>query len=145
MFRWEQLLAHRHWITLHAFGRELRLCARCSGVVLGFLSLKALLIALVSSLDNFIPFQTGFSISLILALPAIIDWTTQSLGFRESTNNLRVLTGFFEGVAVGLLSQTEAPSSTKLLVISIIALSILFMGILGRRLIKPVAECQVCT
>ncbi len=31
-----RLLAHDHWFTLSLLGRELRLCARCSGYLIGF-------------------------------------------------------------------------------------------------------------
>lgn len=43
----------------------------------------------------------------MLALPAILDWTTQALGFRESQNWLRLATGAAFGLGgaswIGLL------------------------------------------
>lgn len=43
----------------------------------------------------------------VLALPAILDWTTQALGFRESQNWLRLATGAAFGLGgaswIGLL------------------------------------------
>lgn len=47
----------------------------------------------------------GFEISnpyliVFLTLPAMIDWGTQKLSLRESINSIRLLTGFFLGVAI---------------------------------------------
>jgi uncharacterized membrane protein len=131
--RWDQLLAHRHWITLHAFGKELRLCARCSGVVFGFLSARTVLWGLTFVLSYVIPFSVGFAASLLLALPAILDWVTQAMGFRESYNRLRMTTGFLEGAGVGLLSLAEAPALLRFLVVFIINVGVLGLGRLGRR------------
>lgn len=134
LFHWEPLLAHSHWFSIRAFGKELRLCARCSGVVLGFICSKSLLtILFMSLLSVSIPFQTGFIAALILALPAIVDWITQNVGLRESNNQLRVITGFLEGVGVLLLSLTDIPSLTKLLIISVISVGVVIIGVLVRR------------
>ena len=131
--RWNQLLAHRHWITLHAFGKKLRLCARCSGVVLGFLSARTALWGLSFVLSYAIPFPIGFAASLLLALPAILDWVTQAMGFRKSHNRLRMITGFLEGAGVGLLSLAEAPALLRFLVVFTINVGVLGLGHVGRR------------
>ena len=80
-----------------------------------------------------IPFPIGFTVSLILALPAIVDWVTQAMGFRESHNKLRMTTGFLEGAGVGLLSRAEAPALMKLVIVFTINVGILGVGHLGRR------------
>ena len=41
--------------------------------------------------------------AFILSLPAVFDWTTQTLRMRESQNPVRALTGFFLGYAVGFV------------------------------------------
>ncbi len=133
---WERILAHRHWITIRPFGRELHLCARCSGVVLGFTTSEILPQILVSSMNYSIPFHLGLSVSLVLALPSIIDWTTQSLNLRQSKNNLRLLTGFLEGLGVGVLSLTGIPALAKYLILITIGVGVLSTGVLGRRLVK---------
>jgi uncharacterized membrane protein len=81
-----------------------------------------------------IPFQTGFIIALILALPAIIDWMTQSVGLRESNNPVRIVTGFLEGVGVLTLSLTDISSIAKLLIVSAISVSVVIVGVFMRRL-----------
>jgi uncharacterized membrane protein len=135
LFHWEPLLAHSHWFSIRAFGKELRLCARCSGVVLGFICSKSLLTVLFMSLLSVaIPFQTGFITALILALPAIVDWMTQNVGLRESNNPVRIVTGFLEGVGVLLLSLTDISSLAKLLIVSAISVGVVSVGVLMRRL-----------
>ena len=49
---------------------------------------------------SFVPLYIG------LGLPATIDGTTQLLTERESTNLIRVLTGFIGGFGLMLLLQT---------------------------------------
>ncbi len=141
---WERLLAHGHWFTVPLFGRELHLCSRCSGVVLGFAALKASLLALFVGYYA-VPFPTGFIIALLLALPAILDWTTQSLGFRQSNNGLRFTTGFFEGVGVAFLGLLEISAPTRLLILTAIGLSVLCAGLLGRKITESSKARAVCS
>ena len=88
----------------------------------------------MSLLSVAIPFQTGFITALILALPAIVDWTTQNVGLRESNNPVRIVTGFLEGVGVLLLSLTDISSLAKLLIVSAISVGVVSVGVLMRRL-----------
>jgi uncharacterized membrane protein len=88
----------------------------------------------MSSLSVAIPFQTGFVTALILALPAIVDWITQNVGFRESNNPVRVVTGFLEGVGVLLLSLTDISSLAKLLIVSAISVGVVSVGVVMQRL-----------
>ena len=134
MFDWEYLISHRHWITLHIFSRELHLCARCTGVILGFSFLKIILALVASNIS--IPFTEGLFISLLLSTPTIIDWTTQSIGFRQSTNNLRLLTGLLEGIGFKIFSLSELQTLTKQFVLFSIAVGIIGIGLFGRRLIQ---------
>ncbi|RLI51955.1 hypothetical protein DRO61_01050 [Candidatus Bathyarchaeota archaeon] len=135
LLHWEPLLAHRHWFTIHAFGKKLRLCARCSGVVLGFIFFKSLSTPLFMSFSSIvIPIKTGFILAIIFALPAVVDWMTQVVGLRESTNRLRIITGFLEGIGVLLLSLTDLSSLAKFLIVSIVSVSVVSIGVLIRRL-----------
>lgn len=134
LLRWERLLAHNHWFTIRVLGRELHVCARCSGTVLGFLALQVL-IQSMKLLDHPIPLNLGFIVSIILALPSIVDWTTQSLGFRQSTNRLRSAAGFCSGVGVALLSLTDASLTTKFLIVSSLCLAVVTIGVVGNRMV----------
>lgn len=77
-------------------GRPLPLCARCTGiypalaagVAAGFLATPHPLTALL--------------LAVPLALPLVVDGTTQSLGWRRSSNPLRLLTGLLYGFGCGI-------------------------------------------
>ncbi len=79
------------------FGRQLALCARCTGIHLGFLGAVLLYpIAAKIGKRRFPPIWL-FPVAL---LPIGLDGLTQFIGFRESTNILRLLTGSFLGATV---------------------------------------------
>lgn len=71
---------------------QLPVCARCTGVVLGYLLA--------------IPGFLYFGYLRLIALPGCVillfDWTLQSLKIKESTNKRRLLTGIIGGY--GLMS-----------------------------------------
>jgi len=79
-------------------GRNIYLCARCTGEFSGIVSL-------------FIAWFLGFEFPAwlylplisLLPLPAAADWVTQSCKLRESRNTIRVFTGFLLGITKGLL------------------------------------------
>jgi len=88
-----RLLAHRNWLTLRALGLELRLCSRCSGYLAGFLFLTASKSVTGLQALQVVPTQHQFIICMLLTMPLILDWLTQSWGLRESDNVKRLITG----------------------------------------------------
>ena len=70
-------------------------CARCTGFYSGlvFYLILNYFTALNVSLELFV-------ISLMLMIPAGVDGITQYFGPRESTNNLRFVTGFLGGIGL---------------------------------------------
>lgn len=114
--RWDYLLAHhfperyRRTFSLRAGSRRYHLCARCTGQVLGILAYIAFVVLAVPHVAGFYtpPVQFLFAFA---PLPGAIDWVTQAIGRRESTNALRVATGFLagatmaDGIALVLLQQ----------------------------------------
>jgi len=138
-FSWETLIAHNHWITLTIHGKKLRVCARCSGVTLGFFTMLTAMIFLEFSYFQQLPayFQVGFCIALIL--PAIVDWITQSWRLRESNNELRFFTGFLEGVAVIFLYLSTLPLIQKFLIVILIGGVVLSIGRVGSKLTNPLS------
>lgn len=133
MSYWERLLAHRHWFTIHAFGREIHLCARCSGIVTGFMAFEVLITLLTGLTSFLVPLYIGFPIALLLALPSILDWTSQSLSFRQSNNRLRFFTGFFEGVGVCFLNTTDASLLMRTEILMSVGLGVLGVTYLTQR------------
>jgi uncharacterized membrane protein len=79
-------------------GRNIYLCARCTGQLSGILSL---LVAWFLGFE--FPAWLYLSLVAILPLPSAVDWVTQSCKLRESRNTIRVATGFLLGVTKGLL------------------------------------------
>jgi uncharacterized membrane protein len=134
---WEILIAHNHWITLTIHGKKLRVCARCSGVTLGFFTMLMTTIFLEFPYFQQLPayFQVGFCIALVL--PVIFDWVTQSWRLRESNNRLRFFTGFLEGVAVIFLYISALSLIQKFLIVILIGGTVLSIGRIGSKLINP--------
>lgn len=78
--------------------RTIHFCARCTGQLLGVLAYLALLIA--GGVLAFSVFILSVQLFFALApLPAAVDWLTQSLHRRQSTNGIRLATGLFLGMA----------------------------------------------
>ncbi len=124
-----RLLAHNHWVTLNLYGIELRLCARCSGYLLGFtapLLVSSLAADILWSLDIRVQLLACF----LLALPYAVDWVTQSWGMRESSNGMRLVTGTLMGMSVFLFSRLDIVSGRAVFVNA--ALFIFVIGHLGK-------------
>ena len=121
-----KLFAQQNWITLQVFNKKLRLCARCTGIVLGFIFLRLGTVLFSSSFA--LPATTGVILAFSFALPSIIDWLTSKLQLRHSNNTVRMLTGTFEGGGIGLLSLTSLSQSLRILIIAFIGISIIGIG-----------------
>jgi uncharacterized membrane protein len=72
----------------------LPLCARCTGLWLGFA---------VGLLFRFAGLHAPPTFAVALMLPLIIDGLTQLVGYRESNNQLRILTGVLFGIATNMI------------------------------------------
>lgn len=78
--------------SLPFLGLERWLCARCLGILLGSLAAAVVVLHLGVAL----PWTWGVA----LAAPLVVDWGTQFVGWRESTNGLRLATGILFGLAM---------------------------------------------
>lgn len=74
-------------------GVQFPVCARCTGIFVGFISLPYFLIAQTN---------LGLVLSILLVLPTYLDGWIQTIWEIESTNLRRSLTGLAAGV--GLMS-----------------------------------------
>lgn len=70
-------------------GRQFPVCARCTGMLAGYLAYPLMLLNLVDA---------GLLSGLAMQIPALLDGYTQYMGWRESNNTQRVLTGALSGV-----------------------------------------------
>ncbi|HEX9915620.1 MAG TPA: DUF2085 domain-containing protein, partial [Candidatus Bathyarchaeia archaeon] len=104
---------------------ELRLCARCSGYVVG-LAAPALLSADPTALSP----AARLPALILLAAPLALDWVTQSWGLRESTNPVRLATGILMGLDIFLFSRLGIQSGRTIFVCA--ALLVASAGYLGK-------------
>lgn len=80
--------------SIKILGYTFPLCARCTGLWLGFG---------MGLLFRILGLHTPLVFAITLMLPLIIDGFTQFLRFRESNNLLRFLTGILFGIATNML------------------------------------------
>jgi len=93
--------------------RYLPVCARCTGAYFGFY-IGYLLLPLRRKEESGPP---NLWITLLMTAPLIVDAATQWMGFRTSTNELRLMTGLLFGVALAPLLVyllPMVPTSRKL-------------------------------
>ena len=97
------LLSHHRPEKLHRTirvsfrGRNVYLCARCTGIYSGILSV---FVAWFLGFD----FPTWLYLPLLslLPVPSSVDWITQSCKLRESRNPIRISTGYILGISGGI-------------------------------------------
>jgi uncharacterized membrane protein len=117
------LLSHHRPEKLHRTihicikGKHLYLCARCTGIWTGMISI---FLASLFGLD--LPVWLYILLLAILPAPAMVDWTTQSCKIRESKNLIRVGTGFLLGIGWGLFFLLLAKGMLYLLLIGLMIL-----------------------
>jgi len=70
-------------------GKQFPVCARCTGIYISYLSFF---------LFNFEIIKLPTWIAILMILPTLIDGLSQVYFKRESTNSIRVVTGFIAGV-----------------------------------------------
>jgi uncharacterized membrane protein len=91
-----------HAFHIHFDGRLYYVCARCSGLYLGVALGFPLIFALAFALPLLL--QLGDVVTDVVclgfALPTLIDWSSQRLALRESTNRLRFGSAFAAGIAL---------------------------------------------
>lgn len=124
-----RLLAHNHWFTLNLYGYRLRLCARCSGYILGFTT-PLLVIDNTANPLGFLGSRFQLMTCFLLTLPLALDWVTQSWGLRESSNWLRMTTGILLGLDIFFFSRLNLTAGRTIFVI--VALFVVLVGHFGK-------------
>jgi uncharacterized membrane protein len=90
------------------FGATMPICARCTGIYVGLIA-GVVFFALV-------PIVRERLLRVVLfaaAAPMAIDGLTQATGLRESTNLLRVATGFAAAFAFGMWALCELETQAR--------------------------------
>ena len=94
--KYSKLLCHRlPERSFHFKNHQFPVCARCTGFYTGLL-----IFLIYSALFHINYTLTLLIISVALLIPASVDGFTQYIGFRESNNNLRFITGLIGGVGL---------------------------------------------
>ncbi len=91
-------------------GKQFPVCARCTGIHLGYLTMPLFLFGFVS---------LSWLLTIAFILPTTIDGLTQAYWNRESNNPLRFTTGLLAGI--GLMSFS---SKAGWLIVDLIHLTI---------------------
>ena len=133
LFKWWRIFAHRHWITLSFNGKKIRLCSRCSGTVVGYSLLKFVFVQGLKIVNSLLLHHQLF-LCILFSFPTILDWITQTWDWRESTNNLRLATGFFLGISAALFSQIPLPQIVRRILYTSIIIGVFGIGFLGRKI-----------
>lgn len=72
-------------------GRQFPVCARCTGILIGYCAFPLFYFGIIKL--SILPI-------ILLNLPIFIDGITQYMGWRESNNKLRLITGFLSSFAL---------------------------------------------
>lgn len=89
-----------HCLRVSFMGRSLYLCGRCSGIYGG---LGGGLLFLFIFQVQLIPEWFWFFVAVALGYTTIIDWMSQRLTPRKTTNFTRASTGFMSGLALAII------------------------------------------
>ncbi|TFG32152.1 DUF2085 domain-containing protein [Candidatus Thorarchaeota archaeon] len=102
----QMLLSHHppslygHCLRISVMGRSLYLCGRCTGIYGG---LGFGIIFLVLFNISLTPSWFWFLLSVVLGFSTVVDWMSQRLTPRKTTNHVRAITGFFSGFGLAVI------------------------------------------
>jgi uncharacterized membrane protein len=123
-----RLVAHTHWITIPLPGGGIRICARCTGYLLGLITATY---TIGSSLLTEFQAQAILIQWLIIGIfltPFVVDWVGQRWGLHEGNNSQRLVTGFLMGFSLYLSQYLSVSQEFRTVSIVIIATLILVIG-----------------
>jgi uncharacterized membrane protein len=107
-------------------------CTRCSAMILG-VGITTFVTALIIDVGRFIPSPLAFWIGILLPLVAMIDWGLQALHIRKATTLSRIITGFFLGAAMQILTYAQDYFYPLLVVVSGYLLAFLILTIIRQK------------
>lgn len=89
-----------HCLRVSFRGRSLYFCGRCTGIY-GGLGLGMILILMFQI--NLTPEWFWFFLSIALGFTTVVDWMSQRLTPRKTTNHIRAITGLCSGFGLAVI------------------------------------------
>jgi uncharacterized membrane protein len=89
-----------HCLRLSFRGHSLYFCGRCTGIYSG-LAIGILFLFLFSI--HLTPRWLWFLIAVAIGFATVVDWVSQRLTPRKTTNVMRAVTGFFSGLGLAIV------------------------------------------
>lgn len=106
-----------HAIPINIGGYNIFFCTRCTamftGIIIGLFIESLLILGFNITIDPNIALLS----MIFLPIPGFIDWGTQKLGYRKSSDTSRVITGLLLGITLHLTTLTEKGDITPFLII----------------------------
>ena len=123
-----RLVAHRHWITIPLPGGEVRVCARCTGYLVGLSTATYTIGRSLLSQFQSLGILIQWIIILTFLAPFVLDWVGKKWGLHESNNSQRLLTGFLMGFSLFLSQYLSVSREFRTVSIVLLAALILLLG-----------------
>lgn len=118
-----------HCLRVSFRGHSLYFCGRCTGIYGGLgLGIILLLVFQVS----LTPQWFWFLFSVILGFTTVVDWMSQRLTPRKTTNHIRAITGFCSGFGLAIIFLI-GDLAFMLIALSIMAASVGIVGLIENR------------
>jgi uncharacterized membrane protein len=118
-----------HCLRISIRGHSLYLCGRCTGIY-GGLGIGILILFLFRI--SLTPIWLWFLISVILGFSTVVDWMSQRLTPRKTTNNMRALTGFCSGLGLAIVFYL-GDLAFMLVALTIMSASVGLVGLIENR------------
>ena len=125
-----------HCLRVSFMGRSIYFCSRCTGLY-GGLGIGVLAIALLGIALE--PSWLWFLIALALGFTTVVDWMTQRISPRKTTNHIRFVTGTTSGIGLAIVFLL-ANLVYMLLTLGVMVFSVAIVSILENKLSPTKSE-----
>lgn len=136
-FTHHEILARDHAIPVKVGEYNMFFCTRCSGTLIGVLIGLVIELSFQHIRGIALTPETALIVCIITPIPGLVDWGTQTLGYRKSNDVIRIITGIFLGIAIHMLSLTKT-LVLEMFILLMVYFSIFFViySIPRRKLLK---------